>query len=337
MTLVSIIVPIYNVEQYLDRCIHSLRNQTYQSIELILVNDGSPDDSQSIIDTHAALDSRIQTIKKENGGLSSARNAGLPFAKGEYITFIDSDDWVESDFIEKLVDTISKTNADIAICDVVAEYDTGEVKTHLLQAETMADVVELTESPDVFLNVDCFACNKLVKRHLFFDYDIRFPEGLLYEDIGTFPSLVFRSKRIAFVRESLYHYIVRKGAITQTFNLKGLDYLKVTERIIEDEKSLETRRFEPFMDSFKIKHNFYSLAINCGYIPKKADRNLAIQTLKTYYKHQGWTWKQIKTAKSSQGEFRALRSPAQRVYYWMFWHYTPVLKLLFNLFHSLKK
>ena len=335
-SLISIIVPVYNVEKYLERCLKSICNQTYSDIEIILVNDGSPDNSHIIIEEFKNRDERIKIINKTNGGLSSARNAGIKVAKGDYIAFVDSDDWIELTMFEKLINSIEVNKSDIAVCDVRTEYEDGTLKAFLNQAPDYPECISVREYPDAFMGFDCFACNKLFKKSLFSDHNILFPEGLLYEDIGTFPRLFFRTTKISLVREHLYHYIVRGGAITQTFNLKGLDYLKVTKLITEDITNLKERIFDPYANAFNIMHNFYSLSINCGYIANTKDRNKAIDVLKDYYKTQGWTWKQIKEAQRNGVPFYTLRSRAQQLYYRMFWFMTPVLKLLFGVYHQLK-
>ncbi len=336
MSLISIIVPIYNVEKYLDKCLLSIRKQTYSELEIILVNDGSPDESYRIIDEHVSLDSRIKTVNKVNGGLSSARNAGLKIATGDYIAFVDSDDWIESTMFEKLFYSIQTNSSDIAICDVRTEYEDGTLKAELKQAKGYPDSFEVNNYMDAFMAIDCFACNKLFKRSLFVDHNISFPEGLLYEDIATFPRLFFRSKQVSLVRENLYHYIVRGGAITQTFSIKGLDYLKVTDIVEKDILSLRTRGYDIYIKPFKIMHNFYSLAINCGYIADKLERNSAIDQVKAYYYKEGWSWKHIVKAHRNQITFYELRSKAQQIYYWLFWHTTPLLKGLFSIYHKLK-
>lgn len=336
MSLISIIVPIYNVEQYLDRCLWSIRRQTYSQLEIILVNDGSPDNSHIIMDKHASEDDRISIIDKTNGGLSSARNVGIKASKGELIAFIDSDDWIEHDMFEKLLNAMLESQSDISVCDVRSEYEDGTLKASLLQAVDYPDIIDISKNKDAFMAFDCFACNKLFKKDLFVNNNIYFPEGLLYEDIGTFPRVFFRTKRISIVRDQLYHYIVRGGAITQTFNLKGLDYLKVTEIVAHDLLQLKDSSFNKYLESFKIMHNFFSLSINCGYISNRKDREFAINTIKAYYKKEGWTWDKVKNASRNNISFYSLRSKSQQIYYRVFWFATPILKILFSLFHKLK-
>lgn len=336
MTLISVIVPIYNVEQYLDKCIRTIRNQTFSNLEIILVNDGSPDNSKLIIEKHQSEDSRIKVINKINGGLSSARNAGINLASGDLIAFIDSDDWIDLEMFEKLNQSIQSSNSDIAVCNVRTEFEDGTLKTELKQGIHLPDQFQVNEIPDAFLAFDCFACNKLYKTSLFKEHNILFPLGLLYEDVGTFPRIFIRANKISIVRENLYHYIVRSGAITQTFKLKGLDYLTVTKLVEDDFKNYKDSRFNTYTTPYKITHNFYSLSINCGWIPKNKDRNLAINTLLEYAKKEQWNWSIIKNAKRGNIRFYDSRSKAQRIYYWMFWHLNPVLKVLLSIFHKIK-
>lgn len=336
MSIISVIVPIYNVEKYLDKCLNSIRNQTYQKLEIILVNDGSPDGSSEIMEKHKKDDDRIKIINKKNGGLSSARNAGIEVSTGDYLAFIDSDDWIDLDMMEKLHTSIVNQKSDVAVCDVRTEYENGELKAELKQGVEFSDVIEVNEHPDAYMSFDCFACNKLYKRELFVDQNISFPEGLLYEDIATFPRIFARISKISLVREQLYHYIVRSGAITQTFKLKGLDYLKVTEIVENDYKKLNNKQLLSTLDAFKITHNFYSLSINCCWIPITEDRNLAINTLKSYIKNQKWTWKQVKNAGYANTTFLNKRSKAQRMFYFVFWHCTSVLKIILSIFHKIK-
>ena len=161
----SIIVPVYNVEKYLAQCLDSLVGQTVEDYEIIVVNDGSPDNSQRIIDDYAArYPGLIVPMIKENGGLSSARNLGMNVAKGEFIGFVDSDDWVDETMYERMLEAIERENADIAYCDMDDYYEDGTVVYH--------DVTNFTDP----LTVTCSACNKLFRRN--FIEDAQFPVGL---------------------------------------------------------------------------------------------------------------------------------------------------------------
>lgn len=239
--LVSVIVPVYNVEKYLVQCIDSIINQTYQNLEIILVNDGSTDGSGKICDEYAEKDSRIKVIHKENGGLSDARNKGLDIMTGEYVTLVDSDDYLEHNCIEKLYIYSKTCQTDMAIGKFVRfREDTGEFffgdyqnsgdKIEMLTAEQC-----LEKNHKYFLGVFVTAWAKLYKASLFNDSapykSIRYPIGVYHEDQYTTHKLFLKSKKIVFVNENLYIYRTREGSITGTplsdkrimDNIRGLE------------------------------------------------------------------------------------------------------------------
>ena len=174
MVKVSIIVPIYKVEKYLKRCLESLVSQTFQEIEIICVNDGSPDQSQKIVDEYVEkYPHLVKGYLKENGGLSDARNYGLNLASGDYVAFIDSDDWVEPEMIEKMYRAAREQEADLVICDFVMDWETKEKESLYISGIRQ-------ESTDFMRNVllsGPSAWNKLYKKDLFLKTDIRYPKG----------------------------------------------------------------------------------------------------------------------------------------------------------------
>lgn len=198
--LVSVIVPVYNVEDYVLKCLKSLTGQSYDSIEIIVVDDGSTDKSGEICDEFACNDKRVKAFHKKNGGLSSARNYGIKKAKGEFICLVDSDDYVRKDFVEKMVGVSS--DADIVVCgynDEIPEAKelTGEEAT-----------VRLLTRQD---NMEIIAWNKIYRRELF--KEISYPEGKNYEDNLTTYKLLSKAKKVVYVAESLYVYVERGGSI----------------------------------------------------------------------------------------------------------------------------
>ena len=221
MVKVSIIVPIYKVEKYLKRCLESLVSQTFQEIEIICVNDGSPDQSQKIVDEYVEkYPHLVKGYLKENGGLSDARNYGLNLASGDYVAFIDSDDWVEPEMIEKMYRAAREQEADLVTKEKESLYISGIRQ----------------ESTDFMRNVllsGPSAWNKLYKKDLFLKTDIRYPKGLWYEDLATTLRLIMNTNKIAHVKEAFVHYIQREGSIMATLNEKVLDIYKVLE-LIED-------------------------------------------------------------------------------------------------------
>lgn len=211
--LCSIIVPIYNVEAVLSRCIDSLIGQQYQNIEIILVNDGSTDSSEAICREYLNRDSRLKLINKENGGLSSARNTGLKLCKGEYIFFVDSDDYVTSDFCSVGVDGFLNHNADVVIFGFNNIFvDTNKIiKKHCRKSRVISKEEALKGTLiDGYIN--SLAWNKAYKRELF--DDIRYPEGMVFEDVGT-TYKIFDKANIIYISSNItYNYELRNGSIS---------------------------------------------------------------------------------------------------------------------------
>lgn len=228
--LISIIVPVYNVEKYLDKCIKSIISQTYHNLEIILVDDGSSDRCAEICDGYAEKDSRIAVIHKENGGLSSARNAGLKIAKGNYINFVDSDDYIDKKMIDGMLQAAVKNTADIVICDYTTVDEYGKLCCENLEQFNTGEVIEIGkhESQMIYLT-NCsrrksfvVVWNKLYKRELF--KNIRFPVGRLHEDEAVTYRLLYEAKKIMYIKKSYYFYVERKGSImASAFNKKRFD------------------------------------------------------------------------------------------------------------------
>lgn len=208
--IVSVIVPVYKVEQYLPKCVDSIINQTLQEIEIILVDDGSPDQCGKMCDTYASQDDRIVVIHKENGGLSSARNAGIAIAKADLVCFVDSDDFIESDMVEFLYKNLLKEDADISVCGIFDHY---EGKTNITNDRLGYSVCNRAEAvKHELINVPVSAVNKLYKKTLF--NEVLFPVGKLYEDAHTTIPLILRTSKVVFDLKPKYHYIHREQSIT---------------------------------------------------------------------------------------------------------------------------
>ena len=229
MPKVSIIVPVYNVEKYLTRCIDSILNQIFKDFELILVNDGSTDKSLDICKHYKNIDNRICIINKENGGLSSARNAGLDIAKGEYIGFVDSDDYIEDDMYEILLNLIKKYDADVSICNLYDVIDGNEYirnKENGIREYSRLDILK-----EVLLdkNIQSYAWNKLYKKELF--DEIKYPIGKKYEDIGTTFYVFEKCNKIVVTSEPEYYYLKRSDSLVN--NVTESTVLDYTEIIIQ--------------------------------------------------------------------------------------------------------
>lgn len=212
--LLSVIVPVYNVEAYLPRCVDSILAQTYENLEVILVDDGSKDGSGEICDDYGARDSRIKVIHKENGGLSSARNAGLDIAQGEYVAFVDSDDWLEPEAYGWMMGLAQRYGVKL-VCGGRYDVDgkTGQrqlglcpQKEELISAEEMAGRIFLWDG------CDSSACDKLYHRSLF--REMRYPEGKVCEDVPVTYRIVLQAERAAMCDRPLYNYFHRPDSIT---------------------------------------------------------------------------------------------------------------------------
>ena len=209
---VSVIVPVYNVEKYLKRCLDSIIDQTYSNIEIILIDDGSTDNSGTICDRYTKNDKRIIVIHKENGGLSSARNAGIEIATGKYLCFIDSDDYIENDMIEYLYCGIKKYDVDIATCGFSNIYSTGRKECITIPKEDI--IYSKKDALDIHLlsgYIDDITCNKMFKKKLY--ENIRYPEGYLYEDMITTYKLINKANKVALRPNSKYNYCKRNDSI----------------------------------------------------------------------------------------------------------------------------
>ena len=214
--LVSVIVPVYNVEEYLGRCVDSILAQTYTNLEVILVDDGAKDSSGRICDEFAQRDARVRVIHKENGGLSSARNAGIDVAQGAYLEFVDSDDWLEPDAVESLLAAAQEHQVELVVggrWDVSAK--TGEKKKGLCpQSQEVLSGEELVSRIFRWDNCDSSACDKLFARRLF--REVRFPYGVICEDVPIMYRIVLDAGRVALMDKPIYNYFHRSGSITYT-------------------------------------------------------------------------------------------------------------------------
>lgn len=230
--LISVIIPVYKVEEYLEKCVESIRNQTYTNLEILLVDDGSPDHCGNMCDEYAKQDERIKVIHKENGGLSDARNAGIEVAKGEYIAFVDSDDFVSLDYIEYMYKMLIEGKAKLAICGV------KEIWKHTtIEKEPYAEAKILTpkETFENFLfakGIEICAYAKLYHKDLWKEH--RFPKGKVYEDTAIMYHIIEEAKTIVYGEKDCYYYIARVGSISKQpgFNKNEEDYIKHTDKML---------------------------------------------------------------------------------------------------------
>lgn len=218
----SVIVPIYNMEKYLKKCLDSILNQTYKDMEIILVDDGSNDSSPEICDSYIGIDNRIKVFHKKNGGLSDAKNFGIKKAKGKYITFVDSDDWIENNMYSDMLEYMKESKADISICGRYIDYEDGKTEkwfnSNFLEMNNKEALISLNS----FQNFDMASWDKIYKRRLF--DNIEFPVGKKCEDAYTTYLLFEKSSKIIYIPQCYYHYFQRNGSISRSKSL-NMDYI----------------------------------------------------------------------------------------------------------------
>ena len=232
--MISVIIPVYNVEKYLKKCLSSILKQTYKNFEIIVVDDGSTDKSGEIIESFKKkYPKKIKAYHKKNEGVSIARNYAIERASGEYLAFIDSDDFIEPDFLEKLYNTAIKDDLDITICDTIMDYPNHQeiLRTKLNYSKNLLK--------DYIISYPMM-CIKLVKKSLL--DNINFPERTIYEDLSMSPRLVNRTNKIGFLNLPLYHYVQREDSIMHQseFSEKLYDIVKVLNIIYDDFKNYKT-------------------------------------------------------------------------------------------------
>ena len=252
--LISIVVPVYNVEDYLKECLESIIKQTYRNLEIILVDDGSTDNSGRICEEYKEKDSRILVIHKKNGGLSSARNEGIKHAKGNLIQFVDSDDYLELDMIELLYNMLKNNNADISICSFYI-LKNKNVYTDANYSKCLYNKVEGIKELLIDQTIRNHVFTKLFKKVLF--ENVLFPEGRRFEDILTMPKLFSKAERIAFEDIPKYYYRQRDGSIVhkQTVEL-NIEYVNAVLEAENYVKELDLKLEK------NINYNFATLTVN---------------------------------------------------------------------------
>jgi len=249
--LVSVIIPIYNAEKFIDRCLISVANQTHKTIEVILVDDGSNDKSSEICLKYCISDNRFKLIRKENGGVSSARNRGLLDSNGEYIIFVDPDDWLEKTMVEEMMNLIIYNEAEISICGYAKEKESGELifstKNIGVQTYSNIEAINKIQDEDGFKG---FVCNKMFKRNtalsvnkVCFHEDIHFCEDLLF-----CIEIFLKSKKIIYTSKPLYHYVIHENNITKSkYNQKkltALNAISIAIELLKDKKEVDLSHFK---------------------------------------------------------------------------------------------
>lgn len=237
---ISVIVSVYNVLPYLEKCVESILKQQYCNIELILVDDGSTDGSGKLCDNMAMRDSRVIVVHKENGGNASARNAGISIAKGEFISFVDADDWIEENMYYSMVAEMENSHVSLVCCGITLTDIEGVDRVCACESKKVFTREQAME--DFWLrtgNVGPSACNKLFRRKLF-DGGVRFNENVIHEDTEAMPRFLNQTEMVVVLDNAFYHYIKRKNSASTSkkFSLRGyyiLDSMKEYEKMCRSE------------------------------------------------------------------------------------------------------
>lgn len=288
MIKLSIIIPVYNAEKYLDKCIDSLINQSIKELEFIFVNDGSQDNSYNIINEYGNKDKRIKLMNKENGGQSSARNLGLKYAKGEYVAFLDSDDYVSYEIYEKLYNRARKDDLDIVICNSFLVYGNKIVENK----NNVTTLAEKIISPNEYLLMSPGPCDKIFKRSYLEKQNFKFPEGIIYEDLASIPLLGLGNPKIVYLNESLYYYVQSSISTmrNEEYKVKYEDIFKAVKYLYEN---MIDKTYNQELEYILTYHFLYLGSLNFYKYKKYYNINKIADDMKKYFP----TWKKNKLVK----------------------------------------
>ncbi|MBR3320111.1 glycosyltransferase [Candidatus Saccharibacteria bacterium] len=323
--LISLIVPIYNVEPYLGKCFSSIKNQTYQNLEIILIDDGSTDNSGKHCDLFAKDDSRVIVKHQKNAGLSSARNTGLSVARGKYVVFLDSDDYVAPDYVEYLFNLSESTNSPISVCSHYECKENGTIKP--FSKNTKSSTSGIKTALEKILNEQGFiltAWGKLFSRSLFESSPkIRFPEGKLHEDVGTTYRLFIRAYKeqpgatVAFGAEPKYYYSIRSTSITNHgFDPKKLSLISQTDEMCD--------AIEKVFPELEPTTNLRRLHARFSILRQTNDKTITTDLTRFIKEHATWITKNPKATKRDKLALASLKlgsstfRAAWRVYEFLF-------------------
>lgn len=314
MIKVSVIVPVYNVESYLEKCLQSLVQQSLQEIEIIAVNDGSTDASQSILEQfQTQFPTKIKVFQKENGGLSDARNYGIDRASGEFLAFVDSDDYVSENMMEEMYSLAIKHNAEMVICNLQKVDGQGNVTQKLTQLPNMPEKIDLASHFSVFSDISYFACNKMFKKTLFDGK--RFVKGMHFEDIELIPQLLLQCKTVAKTDAFHYQYFERANSISKTHTEKGLDILKAIENV---EKAFNESMYSDFkkeLKGFQILEGVYTYLAYLAYVKDEDNFEKMYSSFLKFIKSKGISVREILKYKRFDNNYILSLSYGKKIYY----------------------
>lgn len=321
MIKVSVIVSVYNVEKYIEKCLDSLVNQTLKDIEIILVNDGSTDGSQKIIEQYMKKYDNIRCIEKENGGAAEARNLGILKASGEYVGFMDSDDYIELEMFECLYKKAKEKNYDVVECNLHHEFPDGTIDTE--------ECKEYTETKQLLMHGRNVVWNKIYKRDWLLKSKVTFPVGVIYEDLAFYSKLVANITSIAYVKPAFYYYVQHSDSINRSQNLKTLDIIPVLQDVKDYYK--DKGLFDKYQNELEFLFTKILLLSSFNricHIPQKRDRHMALDKNWHFLENNFPNWKRnlyVKRMRGKKGRFIRSMNPLT------YWVYSKVFATIFKL------
>lgn len=285
MVKISVIVPVYNVENYLNHCLNHIVNQSFQDMEIICINDGSTDNSPEILNEFAQMDSRIQIVNQKNQGLGAARNKGISFAKGDYVYFMDGDDYLELNALEELYDLSKAHDLDFAIFKIRNFDDSTNEPINdeyysmpYLKKRVGDEVFSYPDVEDMALKLAVNTYGNFFKRE--FIAELRFPEGLLFEDNVFFTKALFKAERICFYDKFLYNRRVRDDSLSNSFSTGLLDTINITDLLLDLVNEYGYGQYKKEL-YYRIFHNIYEIFANA---PSKFKSDLFFEIKRRYLK-----------------------------------------------------
>jgi len=282
---ISVIVPVYNVENYLEKCLNSLVNQTLEEIEILVINDGSTDDSQKIIDEfQKKFPQKIKAFSKENGGLSDARNFGIERASGNFLAFVDSDDYISENMLQEMYDLAIKNEAELVICNLQKVDEHGNVTQKLTQIPNFSEKIDLEKNFSVFSDISYFACNKIFKRELFAGK--KFQKGMHFEDIELIPKILLQCKTLAKTDAFHYQYLERSNSISKSHTERGLDILKAVKNVEIAFENSEYSHKKTELKNFQILEGVYTFLAYLAFVKEDEVYQKMSSELKKFIKER---------------------------------------------------
>lgn len=314
---ISVIVPVYNVENYLEKCLNSLVSQTLQEIEILVINDGSKDDSQKIIDDFSLnFPEKIKAFSKENGGLSDARNFGIDKAIGEFLAFVDSDDYVSENMLEEMYDLAIKNQAGLVICNLQKVDEHGNVTQKLTQIPNLSEKIDLEKNFSVFSDISYFACNKIFKRELF--EGKRFQKGMHFEDIELIPQILLQCKTLAKTDAFHYQYLERSNSISKSHTERGLDILKAVENVENAFKNSNYSYKQRELKGFQILEGVYTFLAYLAFVKDDKVYQKMSSELKKFIKVRNISTLEILKYKRFGRNYLLSLSIQKKIYYLLY-------------------